>query len=260
MAMVASKTSNILLVLGILIFLSFTTNFYTWRGNNNVRKMQNAAWDPDPIIRDDGRNRLFATSKIRDRIKEDQNNKLRKESDGRGKKDSIQNRNRQPETERNQYNQRTNNTSTLPVDDGKKESTVLHWSLKDMIEEEEVKKGRKRKDTLNDNIQLQQLRSFTPHPNRQHQTESPSWKLALPTPAESIKLNQLIILDGFNGSFKQKESTNLKDWLFHKSSTDNDNLSEDDPGLVMRSQTAVWENDDQCVPMSDWQTTIHVSS
>ena len=258
--MVASKTSNILLVLGILIFLSFTTNFYTWRGNNNVRKMQNAAWDPDPIIRDDGRNRLFATSKIRDRIKEDQNNKLRKESDGRGKKDSIQNRNRQPETERNQYHQRTNNTSTLPVDDGKKESTVLHWSLKDMIEEEEVKKGRKRKDTLNDNIQLQQLRSFTPHPNRQHQTESPSWKLALPTPAESIKLNQLIILDGFNDSFNQKESTNLKDWLFHKSSTDNDNLSEDDPGLVMRSQTAVWENDDQCVPMSDWQTTIHVSS
>ena len=115
--MVASKTSNILLVLGILIFLSFTTNFYTWKGNNNVRKIQNAAWDPDPIIRDDGRNRLFATSKIRDRIKEDQNNKLRKESDGRGKKDSIQNHNRQPETERNQYHLRTNNTSTLPVDD-----------------------------------------------------------------------------------------------------------------------------------------------
>ena len=145
--MVASKTTNILLVLGILIFLSFTTNFYTWKGNNNVRKMQNAAWDPDPIKRDDGRNmKLFTTSKRRDRIKEDQNNKLRKESDGRGKKDSIQNHNRQPETERNQYHQRTNNTSTLPVDDGKKESTVLHWSLKDMIEEEEVKKGRKRKE------------------------------------------------------------------------------------------------------------------
>lgn len=227
------------------------------------REMHKAAWDPDPIIvRDDGRNmRLFTTSKRRDRIKEDKNNNLRKESDGGGKKDNIQNHNRQPETERNQYHQRTNNTSTLPVDVGKKKSKVLHWSLKEMIEEEEVKKGRKRKDTLNDNIQLQQLRSFTPYPNRQHQTESPSWKLTLPTPAESIKLNQLIILDGFNGSFKQKESsTNLKDWLFHKSSTDNDNLSEDDPELVMRSQTAVWENDDQCVPMSDWQTTVHVSS
>ena len=241
------------------------TNFYTWRGSNNNAKdgygmdskMHDAAWDPDPIIRDDGRNtRLFTTSKRRDRIKENQNN-LRKESEGRGKKDNVQNRNRQPEPELKQHHQRTNITSTFRVDDGKKRSTILD-QFNEMIKEKEVMKWRKRKDTQYDDIQLQQLRSFRPHPNRQHHTDP--WKLSLPTPTESIKLNQLIILDGFDGSFSQKESTNLKNWLFYNSSTDNDNLSEDDPELVTRSQTAVWENDDQCVPMSDWQTTVHVSS
>ena len=68
----------------------------------------------------------------------------------------------------------------------------------------------------------------------------------------------MIILDGISDNISKLEgSSNLEDWLVHKS---RGGESEDQEALAMRSSTAVWENDEQCLPMADWQAALHVSS
>ena len=98
-------------------------------------------------------------------------------------------------------------------------------------------------------------------------------KLPLPSSAtdKPIKLNQMVvILDGINDNMMTTKEPNnrgvtiihwLVDMAWSKSkslrSADNNPDSED---LSITSQTAVWENDELCVPLSDWQTAVHVSS
>lgn len=49
--------------------------------------------------------------------------------------------------------------------------------------------------------------------------------------------------------------TKLQPWLYHNE-TNSD--SEDEPDMT-RSQTVVYDDDQNCIPMEEWQTTFHVS-
>ena len=102
-------------------------------------------------------------------------------------------------------------------------------------------------------------RSFQPHPMRGSIRSTP-WSLSLPTITESIKFKQLVLLDGgkHSDTFKD-EAIKLKDWLVDDSGVGGNDHNSDDEGLLAKSsETVVWENGEQCVPMSKWQKTVHV--
>ena len=102
-------------------------------------------------------------------------------------------------------------------------------------------------------------RSFRPHPLRASIRSSP-WSLSFPIATESIRFNRMVLLDDGNRDISNEyKSSKLEDWLLHGSSGDIEDGSEDED-LVRRSQTVVWDNDGECVPMSEWQRTVHVST
>lgn len=103
------------------------------------------------------------------------------------------------------------------------------------------------------------LRSFRPHPLGKR-SRSPSRSLSLPALAtESIKLNGLVLLDGIAGVSNATTYATLNSWLagYNASNQSGDDGAEEDPSGG--SQTVVWEDSKDCVPMSEWQTTFHVS-
>jgi len=100
-------------------------------------------------------------------------------------------------------------------------------------------------------------RSFRPHPLRASIRSSP-WSLSFPIATESIRFNRMVLLDDGNRDISNEyKSSKLEDWLLHGSNIEDGSEDED---LVRRSQTVVWDNDEECVPMSEWQRTVHVSN
>jgi len=95
--------------------------------------------------------------------------------------------------------------------------------------------------------------SFRPHPTTEARRLSRSSHMALPKPTTSIKLNRSVCLDGKNVMRENNVDANLKNWLGEAVG----NSSNDELGY--RTQTVVWDHDDECVPMSTWQLTVHVS-
>ena len=91
---------------------------------------------------------------------------------------------------------------------------------------------------------------FRPHPNKKD-----GRFLSLPKPTESIKLHRLVYLDG-NAEISVAHNF-LHDWITTNNTDDEGDASEDG-NSVQRSQTVVWDDDEQCIPMSEWQTSIHV--
>ncbi|KAL7428129.1 hypothetical protein ACHAXH_003607, partial [Discostella pseudostelligera] len=81
--------------------------------------------------------------------------------------------------------------------------------------------------------------------------------LSLPKPTESIKLHRLVFLDGSAKNSVGDIRVDQNDLLTNN--TDEDGGASEDGNAAQRSQTVVWDDDEQCVPMSEWQTTIHPS-
>jgi hypothetical protein len=93
--------------------------------------------------------------------------------------------------------------------------------------------------------------SFIPHPIKKE-----GQFLSLPKPTESIKLHRLVFLDGSAKNSVADNRVDQNDLLTNN--TDEDGGASEDGNAAQRSQTVVWDDDEQCVPMSEWQTTIHV--
>ena len=112
--------------------------------------------------------------------------------------------------------------------------------------------GYNQEQNLN-NENSQRRFSFRPHPTTEASRLSRSSHLALPKPTTSIKFNRSVCLDGNHGIIKNNFYANLKNWLGEAVG----NSSNDE--LAYRTQTVVWDHDDECVPMSTWQLNAHVS-
>mmetsp|Transcript_4204 Transcript_4204/g.9415 ORF Transcript_4204/g.9415 Transcript_4204/m.9415 type:complete len:668 (-) Transcript_4204:5-2008(-) len=101
------------------------------------------------------------------------------------------------------------------------------------------------------------LRLFRPHPSRETRRSAP-WSLPLPARTkESITFHRLVLLDVDLGvPNATHDSAKLDGWLArYDESSRSGNATEDD--LAWRSQTVVWDNDEECVPMAEWQKTFH---
>ena len=60
-------------------------------------------------------------------------------------------------------------------------------------------------------------------------------------------------------SFTKPKELGLKDWLPTKKSSGGEELEDtSEDGLALKSSTVVWDKDQDCVPMSDWQDTFNV--
>ena len=241
-----SKNSNILSILGILILTSLFMNMYFWSDTyRNVvtvdRQKIDGAWEPIPIKVADRRfgkrMRLFQDKK--NRISQSYSSKEGSQKEYQQRKDDIKQLKQMKRQEIKLRKQ--SNTS----------KQVINWIQKNDIQQIEKI----------DSVQ-HQLRTFKFHPSRRRESRLPQLELSLPTSTTSIRHKQVVILDGISDIVSKLDEDNLEDWLVHKSNgeDDLDLESEDQEALAMRSSTAVWENDDQCVPMADWQTTLHVSS
>ena len=247
--MLTSKNSNILSILGILILSSLFMNVYFWsdtyRGVVSVdRQKIDGAWEPIPIKVADRRfgkrMRLFQDKK--NRISQSYSSKDGSKKEYQQRKDDIKQL-KQIKRQEIKLRKQSNNTSEQQVNWIRKEDT------------QQIEKI--------DGVQ-HQLRTFKFHPSRRRESHLPQLELSLPSSTTSIRHEQMIILDGISDNISKLEgSSNLEDWLVHKSSGEDNDLdqgSEDQEALAMRSSTAVWENDEQCLPMADWQAALHVSS
>jgi len=106
---------------------------------------------------------------------------------------------------------------------------------------------------------------FRPHParggsSRRHRSTeasvSPPWILSLPAKSTKSKTaSRMIRLDG--AISERGDDTKLEqDWFVRSEKrTEIGNATEDE--LAWKSQTVVWENDTECVLMSEWQNTFH---
>ena len=245
--MLTSKNSNILSILGILILTSLFMNMYFWsdtyRGVVSVdRQKIDGAWEPIPIKVADRRfgkrMRLFQDKK--NRISQSYSSKEGSQKDYQQRKDDIK-----------QLKQMKRQEIKLRKQTNTSKQEVINWIRKE--DTQQIKKI--------DSVQHQH-RTFRFHPSRRRESHLPQLELSLPTSTTSIRHNQMVILDGISDIISKLDEDNLEDWPVHGGSGegDLDHASEDQEALAMRSSTAVWENDEQCVPMADWQTALHVSS
>ena len=247
MAMLTSKNSNILSILGILILSSLFMNMYFWSGESYRgvvsvdRQKIDGAWEPIPIKVKD---RRFGK---RMRIFQDKKNII---SQSYSSKEGSQKEYQQRKDDIKQVKQMKRQEIKLRKQSKNTSEQVINWIRK--TDTQQIEKTE------------HQLRTFRFHPSRRRESHLPRLELSLPTSTTSIRHEQVVILDGISDIISKLDegSANLEDWLGHKSDgeEDLDNESEDQEALAMRSSTAVWENDEQCVPMADWQTTLHVSS
>lgn len=101
--------------------------------------------------------------------------------------------------------------------------------------------------------------SFRPHPTMRARQSSPFSHLLLPPPTASIKINRLVCLDGKHVIAQNNVDAHLENWLGedHSDGIVVGKSSSDE--LAYRTQTVVWDHEDECVPMSAWQSNIHVS-
>ena len=249
--MLTSKNSNILSILGILILSSLFMNMYFWRdtyrGVVSVdRQKIDGAWEPIPIKVADRRfgkrMRLFQDKK--NRISQSYSSKEGSQKEYQQRKDDIK---QLKQMKRQEIKLRKQSTNTS--------KQVINWIRKEDIQQIDKIDG----------VQ-HQLRTFKFHPSRRREkSHLPQSELSLPTSTTSIRHKQVVILDGISDIISKLDegTANLEDWLDHRSGGEVDDLdheSEDQEAVAMRSSTAVWENDEQCVPMADWQTNLHVSS
>lgn len=115
--------------------------------------------------------------------------------------------------------------------------------------------GYSREQNLYNEKNSQRRFTFRPHPATEASRSSRSYHImALPKPTISIKLNRSVCLDGkYAVTEDNNADANLKYWLGETVG----NSSNDE--LAYRTQTVVWDHDDECVPMSTWQLHVHVS-
>jgi len=250
--MLTSKNSNILSILGILILSSLFMNMYFWsdtyRGVVSVdRQKIDGAWEPIPV--------KVADRRFGKRMRLFQDKKNRISQSYSSKEGPSQKEYQQRKVEIKQLKQMKRQEIKLRKQSNTSEQAI-NWKRKEDIQQIEII----------DSVQhyQHQLRTFKFHPSRRRESHLPQLELSLPTSTTSIRHKQVVILDGISDIISKLDegTTNLEDWPVHEGSGegDLDHESEDQEALAMRSSTAVWENDDQCVPMADWQTTLHVSS
>lgn len=103
---------------------------------------------------------------------------------------------------------------------------------------------------------IQLKRSFSPF--FKDGGRNASLSLQLPYHTDTISFNRMVLLERDEMSTQQNTETELREWLPEKEVDKGmDHVSEDE--LAVRSQTVVWENDRECIPMAEWQSTFRVS-
>lgn len=103
---------------------------------------------------------------------------------------------------------------------------------------------------------IQLKRSFSPF--FKDGGRNASLSLQLPYHTDTISFNRMVLLERDEMSTQQNTETELREWLPEKEVDKGmDHVSEDE--LTVRSQTVVWENDRECIPMAEWQSTFRVS-
>ena len=140
-----------------------------------------------------------------------------------------------------------------------KEEEVDAWNLlqKDVeiLRRREATRKAERREHNKGNMQRNRRRPFAPIPKL---VRTPLDLPALPGQDSStqFKSAHIIQLDG-ESKYLQPKQKKLQPWVFANTTTVDE--SEDDSDLT-RSQTVVYDNDRECVPMAEWQTTFHVRS
>ena len=271
-AITQSRKASMAVLLGVLSFVSLVTNLVVWYGNPLSRQYNPAhygleggrphsmratdpAWNPVRRRRDGEARWIFGEGRM---------GRPMRRRDEAGESDR-----RKGASLKYQHNNR-NTSSPAPFEGpGGKENNQSQGEHDDR-----PAKGRERRDRPpdsrtkggRDNLSGKPGRradaghykrqQFMPHPIRK-ESRSPPWgSLTLPGPTEPIKLNRLVLLEGSSREVPaSRESAELKDWL----APDETNSEVEEEDLAMRSETVVWEEGQDCVPMSEWQTTFHVS-
>lgn len=270
--------STTLSSLGILIFFSVVTNLFFWTGNPLKRggetdnRRTEAAWSPQIRSREDRLRRVFRDGNLTKQVPEgvvDQRSDAANRHDNQNSgvtRDRLNKHNAMSSDRTLISKTREGALKTSPdratkqkkkskSHDEQKEQHAFQSKTKqsNISTVHKELKGTKHTGQRPRSQQSQQkLRSFQLHPIRK-KSRLPVWSLSLPRPAmESIKLNGLVLLDGSDGvsNTTTYESAKLE-------SNQSGNATEED--LSWRSQTVVWENNEECVPMSEWQATFHVS-
>ncbi len=155
------------------------------------------------------------------------------------------------ETHRNSKS--TVKSETIPVE----VTLPPKWEIDGMIIVEDSSTRSSGNDELINEIKHHSKRgklnlAFRPHPIKKE-----GRFLSLPKPTESIKLYRLVYLDGRQDNFIEGNGVDLID--LPTNNTDKVGDASEDGNEVQRSQTVVWDDDEHCVPMSEWQTTVHPS-
>lgn len=138
-----------------------------------------------------------------------------------------------------------------------KEQEIDAWILlqKDvemLLSREAKREARRRRNTK---LQMQRnRRGFVPIPKLKRK---PFEMQPLPGTDKALQstVSRVVQLDAKAKPVRGKQEK-LQPWVSHNSTNEE---SEDEPDLT-RSQTVVYDSDRECVPMSDWQATFHVSS
>lgn len=110
--------------------------------------------------------------------------------------------------------------------------------------------------------------SFRPYPATEAGRSSfeSHHRLSLPKPASSIGFDRYVCLDGcdrvdvamgkHNGADARRPGTSSGEGRSDAVVSSGDHSSDD--ASSYKTQTVVWDQDDECVPMSAWQLNIHV--
>lgn len=138
-----------------------------------------------------------------------------------------------------------------------KEQEVDAWNLlrKDtelLRSREAMRKARRRDNKMS--LQGNGRRAFTPIPKPRLKPLDfePLPGISYISQSKSIRMIHLDV----KSMYLQSKITKLQPWLIHNTTYSDE--PEDEPEDLTRSQTVVYENDRECVPMADWQTTFHV--
>ena len=277
-----SRKNNLLSLLGIVIVFSVATNLFfgqTYQarhyglGNKNRRSGGGGeAWSP--TNQDEKTRRVFRDGKLKRRQTGDERHVDNQRDAATSTTKNLDNRNhvgdvmehhkKQRRSRPNSSHERIEKAVQTRGDNavqykGQEPHDAQHQHVQPMKLLRGNITSHERRQRNHSNHERRPTLKFTQHPFRTKR-RSPPWTLSLPTPTESIKLNDMVLLDGNQQQYKttnSKANANLKGWLTPHDKHNNNSTEED--ALAWKSQTVVWENDDECVPMSEWQTTFHVS-
>lgn len=276
-------------VLGSLIAMSVATNVFLWYGNRQQRDNAgggNDAWNP-PGERDGGGRRVLFRGRKKLHGLGGRRGGAANWHVGHRVDGSPHGRRRDSNPRHERRREREQTIVTDPMERGGGTSSSNLQEVVNAATENKLGKQslHRRKDPDNVNPPMHSTRSkqhattiheigerdnaghggqqrflFRPYPSSKNRRFS-EWNLTLPPPSsKSIVFNRLVSLDGdeINVLKRDVKSERLQRWLITHDQANNHtrNETKDDH---WRSETVVWEHDEECVPMADWQTTFHVS-